>query len=91
VSMGTIAARDALRVIELTETVLAVVQLALCQAVDLRSREGCHHRSRELHDAVRRIVTVNDADRRQDLDIQRLLQLYRANELPIGAIDFPPD
>ncbi len=45
VSMGTIAARDALRVIELTETVLAVVQLALCQAVDLRNGEGCHSRS----------------------------------------------
>ena len=34
VSMGTIAARDALRGLELTESVLAVVQLALCQAVD---------------------------------------------------------
>ena len=90
VSMGTIAARDALRVIELTETVLAVVQLAMCQAVDLRSREGCHRRSRELHNAIRRIVAVNDADRRQDLDIQRLLQLYRSGDLPIGAIDFPP-
>ena len=43
VSMGTIAARDALRVLELTETVLAVVQLALCQAVDLRNREGMPH------------------------------------------------
>jgi histidine ammonia-lyase len=89
VSMGTIAARDALRVIELTETVLAVVQLALCQAVDLRSRDGCHARSRELHRAVRDIVPINNADRRQDLDIQQVLYLHRAGKLPIGAIDFP--
>ncbi|HEY8751049.1 MAG TPA: aromatic amino acid ammonia-lyase [Tepidisphaeraceae bacterium] len=88
VSMGTIAARDALRIVELTETVLAVVQLAVCQAVDLRRREGCHHRSRELHTAIRAIIPVNDADRRQDLDVQNLLMHYRANKLPIGEMDF---
>ncbi len=87
--MGTIAARDALRIIELTETVLAVVQLAVCQAVDLRGGEGCHHRSKTLHQAIRKIVPVNDADRRQDVDIHRLLELYRAGELPTGDIDFP--
>lgn len=86
--MGTIAARDALRIVELTETVLAVVQLAVCQAVDLRRREGCHHRSRELHTAIRAIIPVNDADRRQDLDVQNLLMHYRANKLPIGEMDF---
>jgi histidine ammonia-lyase len=91
VSMGTIAARDALRIIELTETTLAIVQLALCQAFDLRSGQGCHHRSRELHQAIRRIVPMNTADRRQDVDIQSVLELYRAKELPIGAIDFPAE
>jgi histidine ammonia-lyase len=90
VSMGTIAARDALRVLELTETVLAIVQLALCQAVDLRAAEGCHVRARQLHAAIRRQVPVNDADRRQDVDIQAVLTLYRADQLPIGPIDFPP-
>jgi len=89
VSMGTIAARDALRIAELTETVLAVVQLGLCQAVDLRQSEGCRHRSKKLHQAIRHVVPINDADRRQDLDIQRVLELYRAKDLPIGAIDFP--
>ena len=36
VSMGSIAARDCQRVLELTETVAIVELLALCQAVDLR-------------------------------------------------------
>jgi histidine ammonia-lyase len=89
--MGTIAARDALRIIELTETILAIVQLALCQAFDLRGGKGCHHRSRELHEAIRRIVPTNNADRRQYVDIQSLLELYRARELPIGSIDFPAE
>ncbi len=88
VSMGTIAARDALRVLELTETVLAVVQLALCQAVDLRNREGCHTRAKALHDAIRKHVPVNDADRRQDGDIHRVLEMYRSAELPIGDMEF---
>ncbi len=36
VSMGTIAARDGLRILELTETVAAIGLLAACQAVELR-------------------------------------------------------
>jgi len=91
VSMGTIASRDALRIMELTETVLAIVQLAVCQAVDLRNSEHCHRRSRELHQAVRTVVPVNDADRRQDVDIHGVLELYRTGALPIGAVDFPAD
>ena len=91
VSMGTIASRDALRIIELTETVLSIVQLAVCQAVDLRNSERCHLRSRELHQAIRSVVPVNDADRRQDHDIHRVLDLYRTGALPIGAVDFPAD
>ena len=86
VSMGTIAARDALRVLELTETVLAVVQLALCQAVDLRGREGCHRRSRAIHSAVRGTIPVNDADRRQDVDVHTVLSQFRSNALPIGEM-----
>ncbi len=89
VSMGTIAARDALRVIELTETTLAVVQLALCQAVDLRNSHGVHSRSRAIHQAVRKTIPMIDDDRRQDGDIQRVLQMHRTGELPIGEADFP--
>lgn len=40
VSMGTIAARDALRVLELTEQVVAAQMIATLQAVRLRERKG---------------------------------------------------
>ena len=40
VSMGTISARDCLRVLELTEQVAAAVLLAASQAVELRMRAG---------------------------------------------------
>jgi histidine ammonia-lyase len=89
VSMGSIAARDCQRVLELTETVAIIELLAVCQAVDIRAGEGCHLRSRTLLQAVRAVVPRNEADRRQDGDIARLLQLYRDGQLPIGASDSP--
>jgi histidine ammonia-lyase len=88
VSMGTIAARDAVRVLELTETVAAIHTLALCQAVDLREGRGCGARSTAMRDAVRAHVPRLEADRRQDGDIQRVLDLLRADALPIGEVDF---
>jgi histidine ammonia-lyase len=89
VSMGTISARECMRIVALTETVAIIHLLALCQAVDLRGTNRCHSASCEMRDAVRAIVPINDEDRRMDIDIERALACYRANELPIGAIDFP--
>ncbi|NVB42527.1 aromatic amino acid lyase [Pseudenhygromyxa sp. WMMC2535] len=84
VSMGTIAAREALRVVELTEQVVAIVALAAAQAVDLRERAGgrCHPRSRALRDAIRERAPFVDRDRRQDGDIAATLAMIRSAELP---------
>jgi len=86
VSMGTIAARDCRQVLELTETVAAIVLLAACQAVDLRGDETNGRRARALRDAVRKSVPLVEADRRQDRDIEAVLALYRSGELPIGGL-----
>jgi histidine ammonia-lyase len=84
VSMGMMAARDCLRVLDLSETVAAIELIALCQAVDLRQGAGCHMRARALHAAVRTVVPMNTGDRRQDKDIERVLTLLRGGALPIG-------
>jgi len=89
VSMGTIAARDCLRIVELTETVAAIHLLALCQAVDLQKGEDCGPRSQALHAAVREKIPVNDKDRRMDGDIAWVLSALRADLLPLGRIDQP--
>jgi histidine ammonia-lyase len=86
VSMGTIAARDCRQIVELTETVGAIVLLAACQAVDLRGDEAQGRRARALRDAVRKSVPLVEADRRQDRDIDAVLALYRSGELPIGEL-----
>jgi histidine ammonia-lyase len=89
VSMGSIAARDCQRTLELAETVAAIELLALCQAVDLRGPASCTPGSQRLHAAVRGFVRRNDADRRQDVDIAAILTHYRAGTLPVAVTDRP--
>jgi histidine ammonia-lyase len=84
VSMGTIAARDCRRVLDLTETVAAIVLLAACQAQDLREGSAAP-RLRELRDAVRAVAPPLLADRRQDRDVEAVLASLRRGGLPIGA------
>ncbi len=90
VSMGTIAARECLRILELTETVASIHTLAVCQAVDLRKGTAQARRSVELHSAIRKHVAMNDADRRQDHDIHTVLALHQAQELPVGGLEGAP-
>jgi histidine ammonia-lyase len=87
VSMGTIAANDCLRILDLVETIAAVQLLALAQAVDLRDRIHCGPRTLLLHDAVRSVATMNTRDRRQDHDIDAVLSLIERRALPIGQLD----
>ena len=87
VSMGTISARESVRVLDLTETIAAIHLLTVCQAVDLRTPSRCHPKSVEMRDAVRAHIPHVDADRRMDLDIQKVLELYRQNRLPLGELD----
>lgn len=88
VSMGTISAREALRVLELAETVAVVHLLAVVQAVDLRGADDVSERSRAMWEAVRAEVPKNEADRRMDGDIKAVLAMHRAGGLPVGEVDF---
>ena len=87
VSMGTIAARDCLRILELAETVSIIHLMAVCQAVDLRGEElpaplQC------LHASVRSHVGPTVEDRAMDTDIQRLLDAYREGSLSLPSVDW---
>lgn len=74
VSMGTIAARDAVRVLELTEQVVAIVTIALAQAVDLRDEADTTAASKRLRDIIREQVSLAEDDRRFDFDISNIVQ-----------------
>ncbi len=84
VSMGTIAARDALRVLELTEQVAASCLIAVTQALSLRQRLG-HLDPAGLAAGlaatwaeVSREVPFVDEDRRLDQDLEHILAWMRS-------------
>jgi histidine ammonia-lyase len=84
VSMGTIAARDCLRVLELTEQVAAATLLATRQALELRRRQG-ELDPGQLAAGVRGFVEKVAAsfefleeDRRLDQSLQRTVDTIRA-------------
>jgi histidine ammonia-lyase len=84
VSMGTIAARDCRRILELSETVAAIGLLAACQALDLREGGSQLRAPLALREAVRKVAATVAEDRRQDHDIERVLGLLRDGSLPLG-------
>ncbi|WP_349985321.1 aromatic amino acid ammonia-lyase [Stenotrophomonas sp. WHRI 8082] len=89
VSMGTIAARDCLRVIELVEQVVAAMLIAARQAVALRQRVGMQAQLQGALDAmntdlVGRIALVEE-DRALDGELRQLLQDIRGRAWVIYA------
>jgi histidine ammonia-lyase len=78
--MGTIAARDCLRVLELTEQVAAALVMASIQGVELRRQTGqpapgaaCA----SFCENVRQHVDFLDEDRPVEHDLRRLTGLIR--------------
>lgn len=84
VSMGTISARDCLRVIELTQQVCAATILACVQGIELRKRQGDLKESqltpavREFCAKVRKISKFVDEDRPLDKELRRMLELINS-------------
>ncbi|WP_110632376.1 HAL/PAL/TAL family ammonia-lyase [Salinicola salarius] len=77
VSMGTIAARDALRVLELTEQVAAAALLAALQGVHLRS-DPLPAPLAEMVGALREDFATVVEDRALDGELRRCLERIRA-------------
>jgi histidine ammonia-lyase len=80
VSMGTIAARDCLRVLELTEQVAAALVLATAQGTELRQRDNGPEATaacRQFCDDVRSQVAFLDEDRPLEQDLRLTIELIR--------------
>jgi histidine ammonia-lyase len=77
VSMGTIAARDALRVLELTEQVVAGMLIAARQGMALRQRTSTLPLPPALQGFLSRLsaqIELVEEDRALDVDLRRLIQ-----------------
>lgn len=83
VSMGTIAARDCLRVLELTEQVVVAGLLSAAQALDLREADPHFDRAAltpvllEMRDSIRQQVAKVEEDRPLEADLRHMLTLVR--------------
>jgi histidine ammonia-lyase len=80
VPMSTMAARDLIRVLELTEQVAAISLLAGCQALDLRGTALAGPLA-DLRRVVRETVPMLREDRRMDRDLESVLALLRDEAL----------
>ncbi len=92
VSMGTIAARDCLRVLELTEQVAAALTLAVCQGVALRVRRGESTLAQPLAEFCAVVAAESafvDEDRALEGDLRRVAARIRADALPVPGIPAP--
>ncbi len=87
--MGTIAARDALRVLELTEQVVSAMLIAARQAVALRLRmepdSVLSETMRAWQAELCARVGLIEEDRALDKDLQRLLAVIRARMWSVYA------
>jgi histidine ammonia-lyase len=88
VSMGTIAARDAIRVIELTEQVTVATMLAAWQACQLRTKITAVSMpiSQQLNDFIQYVsasFNMLEVDRRLDHELRYWLETVRKEALPV--------
>ena len=86
VSMGTIAARDCLRVLDLTSQVAAALSMASVQGVVLRQRQAEVKLMPAVEAFMARVgeqFAFLDEDRRLDGELRQLTELIRRNELPV--------
>ena len=86
VSMGTIAARDCLRVLDLTGQVAAALSMASVQGVVLRQRQAEVKLMPAVEAFMARVgeqFAFLDEDRRLDGELRQLTELIRRNELPV--------
>ncbi|HEX7982644.1 MAG TPA: aromatic amino acid ammonia-lyase [Duganella sp.] len=91
VSMGTIAARDCLRVLELTEQVVAALLITVRQGVWLRRQVSPELRPHAplaaMQEALAADIKAVEEDRRLEPDLRLLLERIRAKSWDLYAQD----
>ena len=85
--MGTIAARDCLRILQLTEQVTAAALMAACQGVELRlALNGANPLSGGLlqtYQSLRKISPALKEDRALENELRQLIAAMQQQQLPV--------
>jgi phenylalanine ammonia-lyase len=83
VSMGTIAARRTRDVVRLTESVVAIHLLALCQAASIRGADRLGA-TRVIYERIRAVSPMLEGDREMEHDIAAVVEILRDGSLFTG-------
>jgi len=81
VSMGTIAARNASKILRNAECILAIEMISAAQAIDLRDPEKIAKGTAKAYRMIRRILPPIAEDRETYVDIAKLLEILENGEL----------
>jgi len=81
VSMGTIAARNALKILRNVECIVAIEMISAAQAIDLRGPEKLAKGTAEAYRMIRRIIPPIVEDRETYVDIAKLVEILENGEL----------
>lgn len=81
VSMGTIAARKALKVIENTSNVFAIELLCAVQALDFKEVDKMSPVTKKVYELVRSRVSKLTKDRELHMDIKECAQIIKSREI----------
>jgi histidine ammonia-lyase len=95
VSMGTIAARDCQRILELSEQVAAAALLASAQGLELRFQMDGHGldslspESRDMFETLRQDSAFLAEDRALEPDMRAVLRRVSLRDYPVYAAENP--
>lgn len=82
VSMGTIAARKAIKILENSENVIAIEFFAAAQGVDFRNPQKLGNGTKNIYSKIRKVVTYLTKDREMANDIAKVRQLVMDSVSP---------
>jgi histidine ammonia-lyase len=80
VSMGTISARHAARILDNVEHIVAIELLCAAQGIDFR-RATCGKGTASVHATLRANVPSHQEDRALTADIEALVRMIRSGEI----------
>jgi histidine ammonia-lyase len=81
VSMGTTAARKALKILENSQKVIAIELMAACQGIDFYHHKGLGEGNMEAYNIIRGFVPFLDKDRVLYPDIEMIVNLIKTEKL----------
>ena len=81
VSMGSVAVRKSLRIVENLEKIIGIEMMCAAQGFDFRKPMKSNVLLDEMHDLIREYITFAETDRLFSEDIEKAIKLIQSKEI----------